>query len=86
MGELRAALAHSRCSMSVGWLCDTLDGREPGPKEQAQGTVLGKSLVAVGMGHLLSVLFAPHPTMVLQGKRWSDLSYLYWRCLAQSQA
>lgn len=49
MGDLKA-LASSRCSINVGWLCEALDGREFGPRNRHGETVMRKPLMAVVRG------------------------------------
>lgn len=49
MGDLKA-LASSRRSINVGWLCDALDGREFGPRNRHVETVMSKPLMALVRG------------------------------------
>lgn len=80
-------LAHSRCSTNVGWIYEALDGRVR-PKERAQRNAHEKALDGAVVGNLFPVLLslASHSSVLLQGKRWLDLSYLYLGCFTQSQA
>lgn len=87
MGDLKAlASINSRHSINVGWICETLDGREFGPRNGHGKTVMRKPLMAVVGG----IYFLTCSALTLPPLDWAasrqEMVLFVFMMFAQSQA